>query len=147
MASSVACVLSGLRTIIGRIDDQIAAITGGDDSIDTLSAEGDHREDLQRNAHEWEHYLQRDLAMLRRDAIATLETELTRLREKWTTKINSSNIEVLRRSPQHFVGAIERDLHSIIDTTLDQLATALTPMSPVCSTARTAPRSPGCVPR
>ncbi|MGW5339403.1 dynamin family protein [Rhodococcus pyridinivorans] len=116
-ADALRVALDGLRRIETGISDELSVVRDGESAIPDLTAEMERLEGLKDEAQQWEQHLQRDLTLARQRAITRLDEELARVREDWTTRINKSSMQVLRRSPQVFTAQIQADLLDAMATT------------------------------
>ena len=116
-ADALRVALDGLRRIETHITDELAVVRDGESAIPDLTAERDRLKGLKDEAQQWEQHLQRDLTLARQRAVTRLDEELARVREDWTTRINKSSMQVLRRSPQVFTAQIQADLLDAMATT------------------------------
>ncbi len=115
---AVRTCLEGLRVVHARITHELDAIEAGAAALPDLTADMAHLAELQEQARQWEHYLSRDLVLLRQSAVDDLERRLDDVRDKWTTYINTHGMEVLRRSAQKFTADIQTDLQRAMAETL-----------------------------
>ncbi len=117
--------LEGLRRVEQRIEDELNVVKEGEKAIPDLSAELDRLKGLKDEAQQWEQHLQRDLTLARQRASTRLDENLAEVRERWTTKINKSSLDVLRRSPQVFTAQIQSDLLGAMAATAECFLTDL----------------------
>ncbi|MCK8675154.1 dynamin family protein [Rhodococcus sp. HM1] len=117
--------LEGLREVERAIEDELAVVRAGEAAIPDLSAELERLRNLKDEAQHWEQHLQRDLTLARQQAATRLDEHLTRVREDWTTRINKSSMEVLRKSPQVFTARIQTDLLEAMAMTAEGFLTDL----------------------
>lgn len=111
--------LEGLRRVEQRIEGELTVARDGEKAIPDLSAELDRLRGLKDEAQQWEQHLQRDLTLARQRASTRLDENLAEVRERWTTTINKSSMEVLRRSPQVFTARIQSDLLAAMAATAE----------------------------
>ncbi len=116
-ADALRVALDGLRRIETGISDELSVVRHGESATPDLTAEMERLEGLEDEAQQWEQHLQRDLTLARQRAITRLDEEIARVREDWTTRINKSSMQVLRRSPQVFTAQIQTDLLDAMATT------------------------------
>ncbi|MGV9714301.1 dynamin family protein [Gordonia sp. NPDC003424] len=122
---AVRTCLEGLRVVRGRIGRELDAVDSGAQALPDLTADKERLEELQSQAREWEHYMSRDLTLLRQEAVDDLERRLDDIRDTWTTYINTHGMEVLRRSAQKFTADMQTDLQLAMAQTLSRFLTQL----------------------
>lgn len=127
-ADALRCALDGLRLVERGITAELAAVRDGEAAIPDLTAEIERLRGLKDEAQQWEQHLQRDLTLARQRAVMRLDEELARVREDWTTRINKSSMQVLRRSPQVFTAQIQADLLDAMATTAQVFLDDLEPI-------------------
>ncbi|MCZ4521189.1 dynamin family protein [Rhodococcus ruber] len=124
--------LEGLRRVHAKIKTDISITEAGSNALPELTAQRDRLQELKDTSVQWEQWLGRDLTLARQRALAHLDTELDRVRTKWTTRINKSGMEVLRKNPQVFTAEIESDLLAAMTGTvrlfLDELRRVAEPL-------------------
>ncbi len=81
-----------------------------------LTAERDRLQDLKNRSQQWEQYLARDLTLARQAALTHLDEELDRIKQQWTTRVNKSSLEVMRRSAQSFTADMQTDLLAAMES-------------------------------
>ncbi|WP_414731616.1 dynamin family protein [Williamsia sp.] len=107
---AVRTALEGLRSVRTKVADEIAVVEGRGKDVADLTDELERLRGLKEHSREWEHYLTRDLTMIRGRAIEDLDGRLDKIRDNWTTRINKQGMEVLRKSPQKFTSDMHVDL-------------------------------------
>ncbi|MFW0796022.1 dynamin family protein [Gordonia sp. CPCC 205515] len=115
---AVRTCLEGLRVVRGKVARELEAVDAGADALPDLTADKARLEELQSQAREWEHYMARDLTLLRQEAVDDLERRLDDVRDKWTTYVNTHGMEILRRSAQKFTADMQTDLQLAMAHTL-----------------------------
>ncbi|MCJ0907112.1 dynamin family protein [Rhodococcus sp. ARC_M6] len=122
----------GLRLVHGKVTAHITRTKDGDAALPELEAQRDQLTALTEQSAQWDQHLGRDLTLARQAAVMHLEEQLDVVKEKWTTKINASGMEVLRKNPQVFTSEIESDLlaamTSAVQLFLDRLRGIVTPL-------------------
>ncbi|MBM7458911.1 dynamin family protein [Rhodococcus coprophilus] len=112
-------VLEGLRQVERTIEEDLTVARDGEKALPDLTAEVERLRGLKDEVQQWEQHLQRDLTLARQRAVARLDEALAEVRESWTTRINKSSMEVLRRSPQVFTARIQADLLAAMSVTAE----------------------------
>lgn len=124
--------LEGLRKVHAKITADIAVTEEGAGALPELEAQRDRLTELKAQSTQWEQYLGRDLVFARQAALTSLEEQLDGVKSKWTDRINSSGMEVLRKNPQVFTSEIEADLlaamTAAVQVFLDQLRGIVMPL-------------------
>lgn len=124
--------LEGLRKVHAKITADIDITEQGANALPELTAQRDRLQELKDTSAQWEQWLGRDLTLARQRALTHLDGELDRVRTKWTTRINKSGMEVLRKNPQVFTAEIEADLLAAMTGTvrlfLDELRRVAEPL-------------------
>lgn len=115
---AVRTMLEGLRTIDSRIERELAAVADGAARLPDLTAELERLTELKETARQWEQYLQRDITLIRQQAVDSIERRLDEVRDKWTLYINKNGMQVLRRSAQKFTADMQADLQMAMAETL-----------------------------
>lgn len=109
-------LLEGLRRVERKIDSDIAVITDAETATADLTAERDRLTELKNRSQQWEQYLARDLTLARQSALTHLDEQLEQVRTTWTTRINKSSLDVLRRSAQSFTADMQTDLLAAMES-------------------------------
>ncbi|WP_354541404.1 dynamin family protein [Rhodococcus sp. OAS809] len=124
--------LEGLRKVHAKITADIAVTQEGAGALPELAVQRDRLTELKAQSTQWEQYLGRDLVFARQAASTSLEEQLDGVKSKWTDRINSSGMEVLRKNPQAFTSEIEADLlaamTAAVQVFLDQLRGIVVPL-------------------
>lgn len=116
-ADALRTALEGLRRVDTRVESDIAVIVDADTATADLTAERDRLQDLKNRSQQWEQYLGRDLTLARQAAVAHLDEQLEEIRQRWTTRINKSKLDVLRRSSQSFTADMQAELLAAMEST------------------------------
>ncbi|WP_045824715.1 dynamin family protein [Williamsia herbipolensis] len=119
-ADALRTTREGLLAVARRVDVEHAAVAGRGTTLPDLTAQLDALETLKDRSREWEQYLARDLTQLRQQAIDDSDRRLDEIRARWTTRINKSGMEVLRRSPQKFTADMQDELERALAVTMAQ---------------------------
>lgn len=115
-ADALRTLLEGLRRVDERVASDIAVIEDSATATADLTAERDRLQDLKNRSQQWEQYLARDLTLARQAALAHLDEELDRIKQQWTTRVNKSSLEVMRRSAQSFTADMQTDLLAAMES-------------------------------
>lgn len=115
---AVRTCLEGLRVVHTKISRELEAVDAGAGALPDLTADKHRLEELQSQAREWEHYMSRDLTLLRQAAVDDLERRLDEVRDRWTTYVNTHGMEVLRQSAQKFTADMQTELQLAMAQTL-----------------------------
>lgn len=115
-ADALRTLLEGLRRVEERVASDIAVIEDSATATADLTAERDRLQDLKNRSQQWEQYLARDLTLARQAALTHLDEELDRIKQQWTTRVNKSSLEVMRRSAQSFTADMQTDLLAAMES-------------------------------
>lgn len=115
-ADTLRTLLEGLRRVDERVASDIAVVEDSATATADLTAERDRLQDLKNRSQQWEQYLARDLTLARQAALTHLDGELDRIRQQWTTRVNKSSLEVMRRSAQSFTADMQTDLLAAMES-------------------------------
>jgi hypothetical protein len=117
--------VEGLRNVHGKIAQDIKVTKENVKAIPALTEERERLKQLREHNAEWEMHFNRDMTLVRQNALEHLDRRLSEIREKWTNWIQSHGMEVLRKSPQLFTAEIETDLMAALGATLDECLTSM----------------------
>lgn len=106
---------SALGAVLKNLDVQRSAIVGGQKAVGELSSE---HERLQRLRNEWDSewrsVLSGNLNDAQRETLAFLDQKLTELKDRWKTKLDKTQLDLLRKSPQLYIADMTADLELLV---------------------------------
>lgn len=114
-----------LREVAATIDAQLRATEEPSTVVEELRARKDELRGLRDHGQEWEQFLSRNIGVARQRVLTGFDRELDAVREKWTQRINSSGLAVLRRKPQVFTAQIEAEVNAAIQNAVGAMSAAL----------------------
>lgn len=120
LRSAMESVTTKLVELVARTDREIEVNAEPTEGVAKLEQEQKELEELKEHASEWEQLLSRDIQLMRNRITDELDGDIEQLRNKWTKRINSEGMRVLRSKPQVFTSQIETELTDLIGTTLDK---------------------------
>lgn len=111
--------LEGLRKVDDQITTDIQITADSDKALPELTAQRDKLQELKDHSGQWELHLGRDMTFARQAALSHLDEQLDEIRIKWTTRINKSGMDVLRKNSQLFTQEMETDLLGALSATVE----------------------------
>lgn len=111
-----------LEEIDAKVSEEIADLKNAGAALPELNESLETLKELKRTRAEWEQFLNRDLALTRKQALDSLDEQLEEVRVKWTEFIGKHGVQVLRKDPQHFTRVIEEDYQRVVAGVLAQFA-------------------------
>jgi GTP-binding protein EngB required for normal cell division len=125
-ANGLRAARTGLERVGSQLGLQRSAMIRGQSAAAELKAE---KERLQTLRQEWEggwrDFLTRDLGVIQRNTLTSLDHKLDDLRSQWRTKLDKMKLDLLRRSPQLFVADMTADLEVLIGELSDEYVNAV----------------------
>jgi GTP-binding protein EngB required for normal cell division len=125
-ANGLRAARTGLERVGSQLGLQRSAMIRGQSAAAELKAE---KERLQSLRQEWEggwrDFLTRDLGVIQRNTLTSLDHKLDDLRSQWRTKLDKMKLDLLRRSPQLFVADMTADLEVLIGELSDEYVNAV----------------------
>jgi GTP-binding protein EngB required for normal cell division len=126
VANGLRAARTGLERVASQLELQRSAMTGGQNAAAGLKEE---RERLLALRQEWEggwrDFLVRDLGVIQRNTLTSLDHKLDDLRSRWRTKLDKTTLDLLRRSPQLFVADMTADLEVLVGEVSDEYVSAV----------------------
>ncbi|HME77197.1 MAG TPA: dynamin family protein [Mycobacterium sp.] len=120
-ANGLRAARTGLERVANQLAMQRSAMIRGQSAAAELNEE---KKRLQTLRQEWEggwrDYLARDLGAIQRNTLTSLDHKLDDLRSRWRTKLDSTKLDILRRSPQLFVADMTADLEVLVGEVSDE---------------------------
>lgn len=106
---------STMQSITTDIQRDIKLYDKTSDAVGELEAEKRKLEAFRDATSEWEQLFMRDIQLSRNKVSAAMDQALTDLKTRWTNRINSEGMRVLRSKPQVFTSQIEIELRQIME--------------------------------
>ncbi|MFC3850461.1 dynamin family protein [Corynebacterium hansenii] len=118
-----------LQKLKAKLEEELAVVEQGAGVVPKLAQDLDELKALKREMEQWEHYLGRDLTLLRQKVALQLDSELDRIRQSWSERISKSGMKVLRKNPQYFTSLMEAEFNGAVVSALtaytDELRTEI----------------------
>ncbi|MEJ6018961.1 dynamin family protein [Corynebacterium sp. H113] len=119
LANGLRTATDGMRQLDEKLVARLTVLNEGSKVLPELNEQLEQLQVLRKQQEQWELHLQRDLTMIRQNALSSLDRRLDDIRDKWTEKINKHGMSVLRKNPQYFTAEMEKDFHVAIAETID----------------------------
>ncbi|WP_207841544.1 dynamin family protein [Williamsia soli] len=103
---------SGMHRMKVRLDTEIAVVQGDSSALDDLAEKKAALKALREHGTEWDQHLSRDITLARQRAVGLLDSDLNKIKEGWSERINGEGWRILRKQPQVFTAAIMSDLQA-----------------------------------
>jgi GTP-binding protein EngB required for normal cell division len=125
-ANGLRAARTGLERVGAQIELQRSAASGSQGATAGLREE---KERLQALRAEWEggwrDFLARDMGAIQRSTLTSLDHKLDDLKARWRTKLDKTQLDLLRRSPQLFVADMTADLEVLVGEVSDEYINAV----------------------
>jgi hypothetical protein len=117
---------TGLERIAEQLNLQRSAMIGGQTAAAELSEEQQRLQALRQQWDGgWRDFLQSDFSMAQRRTVGVLEQKVDELRASWKARLDKTQLDVLRRSPQLYVTDMTADLEALIAEISDHYTTEI----------------------
>ncbi|WP_333618885.1 dynamin family protein [Dietzia sp.] len=122
---AISLAAASLREIGTIVDEQIRDTEMPSHVVEELQARKDELRGLRDHGQEWEQFLSRNIGVSRQRVLTGFDAELDAIREKWSQKVKSSGLTVLRKKPQVFTAQIEAEISQAIQRAIGAMSAAL----------------------
>lgn len=116
---------SGMHRMKIRLDTEIALVQGDSSALDDLNEKKARLKALREHGTEWDQHLGRDITLARQRAIGLLDSDLAKIKEDWSERINGEGWRILRKQPQVFTAAIMSDLQAATARSFENFSASL----------------------
>lgn len=116
---------SGMYRMKTRLDTEIALVQGDSSALDDLNEKKARLKELREHGTEWDQHLGRDITLARQRAIGLLDSDLAKVKEGWSDRINGEGWRILRTQPQVFTAAIMSDLQAATARSFENFSESL----------------------
>jgi GTP-binding protein EngB required for normal cell division len=125
-ANGLRAARTGLERVAAQLELQRSALIGGQRAAAGLKEENERLAALRREWEGgWRDFLARDMGAIQRSTLTSLDHKLDDLRSRWRTKLDTTKLDLLRRSPQLFVADMTADLEVLVGEVSDEYINAV----------------------